>query len=116
MINNELFQIPLEVQEGSVTVSQLTSVTETIITDVALQVAPNPLNDKAQIEITLAKAGAINFDLYNALGQRVWTQEATMQKGVNQFGFDASELVSGIYFLHATGENISSQVELNIIR
>ncbi len=60
---------------------------------------PNPFNPTTTIAYSIAKAGQVRIDLYNALGQKVKTLvNGYKPAGRYQVTVDASSLSSGIYF------------------
>lgn len=70
------------------------------------QAYPNPFNPSVTIPFALPKEGEVNINVFNLLGQQVYSHAQNYQAGTHQFVFDAStanltgnELVSGVYFL-----------------
>lgn len=59
---------------------------------------PNPFNGTTTIDFTLAKAERVRLDIYNNLGQRVYSVIINAKPGENFFVFNAGNLVSGIYY------------------
>jgi len=59
---------------------------------------PNPAKGIVRINYVLPKAGVVRFELRNALGQAVITEEYDKQAGNNMFEIDANKLSSGVYY------------------
>ncbi|MCB0262736.1 MAG: T9SS type A sorting domain-containing protein [Calditrichaeota bacterium] len=60
---------------------------------------PNPFNPSTQIRFTLNRAAQTRLTIFNALGQEVAMPVNEMRSaGTHEITFDATELVSGIYF------------------
>ncbi len=60
---------------------------------------PNPFNPSTTISFALPKAGAVDLDIYNLLGQRVATLLAGQLCGAGEhrLQFDGAGLASGVY-------------------
>jgi len=60
---------------------------------------PNPFNPETTILYKLATEGEVNLSIYNQLGQKVAVPVSEEQDaGVHEVHFNASNLVSGVYF------------------
>jgi hypothetical protein len=69
---------------------------------------PNPFNPTTTIAYSLAKAGDVVLEVYNALGQKVETLVYKFQStGSYVINFDGSKLSSGIYFYKLTVNNFT---------
>lgn len=72
--------------------------------------APNPFNPQTQFSLTVARAQQVRLAVYDMLGREV----ALLHDGsldaqeAHLFRFEAGNLPSGRYFIHATGEFFSS--------
>ncbi len=63
------------------------------------QNSPNPFNPQTAISFSLAAAGRVNLNVYNARGQLVQTLvDDEMPAGAHTVQFNASRLASGVYF------------------
>ncbi|NUQ82237.1 MAG: T9SS type A sorting domain-containing protein [Bacteroidetes bacterium] len=61
---------------------------------------PNPFNPSTMIPFTVAKAGVVNFTVYNVLGQEVAAFDAEVPSaGTHQIPFTARNLASGTYLV-----------------
>ncbi len=63
---------------------------------------PNPFNPTTSISLTLPSSEFVTVAVFNALGQEVaQLQNGQMRAGQHNFVFDASDMSSGVYFVHA---------------
>ncbi|MCD4773248.1 MAG: T9SS type A sorting domain-containing protein [Bacteroidales bacterium] len=68
-------------------------------TGMEMNTYPNPVSGLITIEYEAENTTFIKLDIYNQLGQQVYTLfEGKQQQGKQQFSFDVSDLPSGIYF------------------
>jgi subtilisin family serine protease len=66
------------------------------------QAYPNPFNPTTSISLTLPSSGFVTVAVFNALGQEVaQLQNGQLTAGQHSFVFDASDMSSGVYFVHA---------------
>ncbi len=72
---------------------------------------PNPFNPQLSIVIGLPETAELRVTVFNILGKRVAdiTHE-THQQGFQRFTFDATNLASGMYFIHATVPGKMSEI------
>lgn len=69
---------------------------------------PNPFNPTTSITYSISKAGMVNLNIYNLLGQKVTTLvERNQTEGSYKIKFDATNLSSGIYFYRLTSGNMT---------
>jgi len=62
---------------------------------------PNPFNPSTLISWQLAVGSQVELSVYNLLGEKVTTLVSQyMNPGVHEIEFNASELVSGVYYYH----------------
>lgn len=74
----------------------------------ALQVYPNPVAQTATATFYLVNPDNVSLDLFNAFGQKVWSQQpGYLTAGDHQVEVDASRLTPGVYILQmTTGERV----------
>jgi Secretion system C-terminal sorting domain len=73
---------------------------------------PNPFNAMTNVSVTLPEASDLSLRVINVLGEEVATLNSGMvSAGSHTFSFDAADLSSGIYFVHATVPGAVSQVQ-----
>jgi len=59
---------------------------------------PNPFNPVTKIKFELPKASNMEFNVYDILGRKVYTEYINKSAGTYEIDFDASDLPSGVYF------------------
>ena len=59
---------------------------------------PNPAHGKVLVDFNIPQSGKVHFELRNALGQVIVTEELDRTVGKNQFEIDATSLASGVYY------------------
>ncbi len=73
---------------------------------------PNPFNAMTTISIGLPQASNLKLSVYNINGQEVAVlTNGTCSKGYHQFIFNADNLSSGVYFVHASVSGELNQVK-----
>ena len=66
----------------------------------SMSVFPNPVTDQVAIDYTLLEGGQVGFQVYDAMGRRVFTQAPSVRSaGVNFDTADLSKLTTGLYHL-----------------
>ena len=81
-----------------------TALNESIFNNNSVSIVPNPVIDQCSITVESSQNDQISIDLYNIFGQQVETLfNGEMTSGKKQFAFDVSDLPSGTYFIHLTG-------------
>lgn len=65
---------------------------------------PNPFNSSVNIKFMLKKKGNVDMQIYNLLGQRVYSVKRTFNPGINKINWNGKSstgksLSSGIYFI-----------------
>ena len=73
---------------------------------------PNPFSYETMIEVTSLSREALNFEVFDLLGKRVYLEKVTILPGTNQIPFDGSQLQNGIYnYSFSNGESrVSSKM------
>ncbi|MBZ0266417.1 carboxypeptidase regulatory-like domain-containing protein [bacterium] len=81
---------------------------------------PNPFNPSVTVPFALPKAGKVSFEVYNVLGQQVFSQERAFEAGVHRFLFDTQtkghDLVSGVYFLNVQYQGQTRTQKLMLLK
>ncbi len=78
---------------------------------------PNPFNPTTTISFSIPKSEFVKLSVYNALGQQVATLvNEQLNAGQYKLLFDASNLVSGIYFYRIEAGNFTSTKRLVLLR
>jgi hypothetical protein len=67
---------------------------------------PNPFNPTTNIRFTLPEASNVQLKVFNALGEEVANLTSDLfEAGVHNIAFDASNLISGVYFYKLEANN-----------
>jgi len=82
------------------------------ISDISyLDIYPNPTNSSANIAFSLTQAENVNIDVYNMLGEKVYSiDKGNMPAGDHTVTIERGNLKTGIYFVRfATGNGVTTK-------
>jgi hypothetical protein len=78
---------------------------------------PNPFNPSTTIEFTIPKTEFVTVKIYNLLGQEVTTLVSqTLKAGFYNYGWNASDLSSGIYYYTLTAGEFQDVKKMVLLR
>jgi len=77
---------------------------------------PNPTNGIINIELENNKSQDIEVNIFNSLGENVFSSNSNLNIGLYDLEFDLSPLPSGIYFLRVSNSEIVLNNILNITK
>jgi flagellar hook assembly protein FlgD len=81
------------------------------------QNTPNPFNPATTINFTLAKAGKVTVDIYNAAGQKVDTVvNTTMNAGAHSVIWNAARQSAGVYFYTIKAGEVSKTMKMTLLK
>jgi len=81
------------------------------------QNTPNPFNPATTINFTLAKAGKVTVDIYNAAGQKVDTVVNTsMNAGAHSVIWNATRQSAGVYFYTVKAGEVSKTMKMTLLK
>jgi len=84
---------------------------------VVAQNSPNPFNPTTSINFTLAKAGKVTVDVFNAAGQKVDTiVNTTMNAGAHSVSWNASKFSAGVYFYTVKSGDLSKTMKMTLLK
>lgn len=69
------------------------------LTQVSLQVNPNPVQNKAKLVFTISQAAKCSVQLFDLTGKVLAVKEVDANKGVNETTLDVSAFAGGTYFI-----------------
>jgi hypothetical protein len=102
--------------QRSITIQPLNGVAVTpqlvenqIVPIVVNELSPNPTDGALVVTLTSKVAQSLNFDIYNAYGQKVHSVEQTVSLGENQLFFDLTKLTTGTYFIQCSDQAVRSE-------
>jgi hypothetical protein len=75
---------------------------------------PNPAKDKTVINYNIPKDGEVNFHVYSASGQLLYSQKENATSGNNQIELNISDYAAGIYFytMEYKGQHLSRRMSI----
>ena len=71
------------------------------------QNSPNPFSFNSTIEYAVPTTGKVSVDVRNILGELIYTENTTAQKGINKLQLDATKFTNGMYFYQINYNNTS---------
>jgi hypothetical protein len=78
---------------------------------------PNPFNPTTTFEFALPTAQHVTLNIYNVLGQNVSTLvDETMNAGVHQVTWDATDVSSGVYFYRLTANDNTETRKMMLLK
>nr|HMS33987.1 T9SS type A sorting domain-containing protein [Ignavibacteria bacterium] len=78
---------------------------------------PNPFNPVTNLEFGISKLGFVSLRVYDALGKEVAVLvNEKLTQGIYEFKFDASNLVSGVYFYKLETGNFTQTKRMLLIQ
>jgi len=85
--------------------------------DISIIAYPNPFSSYITLEYELIKPGNVKITIFNQLGQQIETIDLVdYQSGKQQYVWDTSGILNGIYFIHVRiGQKMSTRKIVKII-
>lgn len=78
---------------------------------------PNPFNPNTTIKFSLLKAGDVELNIYNFLGQKITTLlDKNLNAGTYQLQFDGGNLASGVYFYELITQDRKVFKKMNLLK
>jgi hypothetical protein len=78
---------------------------------------PNPFNPTTQIRFSLPHASKVELTVYNLSNQEVARLvNGTLNAGVHQVAWDASQFASGLYFYKLTADNFVQTRKMVLVK
>lgn len=93
-------------RDGKSVMSQVVAVNNRTSSTIGITVYPNPVRDRANVGVTVKKAGMASIQIYDGAGKLVSTRKISLQKGNNMFS--AGEILdqsAGIYTIRVVTED-----------
>lgn len=80
-----------------------------------VQNAPNPFADRTMIEFGLSRASTAKIQVFNLVGEKLWSRTVQAKAGMNRVPFEVNELENGIYIYHveAAGTTYTGRMMVN---
>ncbi len=81
------------------------------------QNTPNPFNPTTSINFTLAKAGKVTIDVFNAAGQKIDTiANASMTAGAHTVNWNAAKFSAGVYFYTVNANGLTKTMKMTLLK
>jgi hypothetical protein len=88
-----------------------------IVDENILNVTPNPLSGRGQLNYTLNRAADLRVQVYDRAGRVVRTLfEGRSAAGRQSFGFDAADMAPGVYFVRADADGRALTVPMTVVK
>ena len=102
---------------GNYEYSDVVTVSSVLTKTELYQNSPNPFNPSTKISFSLAETGRVNVSVYNVIGQKVAELvNQTMESGIHNVDFNASNLTSGLYIYRLETPNYSNTMKMLLIK
>jgi len=102
---------------GNFEYSDIVTVKASLAKTELYQNSPNPFNPSTKISFSLAETGKVNVSIYNIIGQKVAELvNQTMESGVHNVDFNASNLPSGLYIYRMDTPNYSKTMKMMLLK
>lgn len=91
------------------------SVEESAVAALGYSIYPNPLAASATVSYYLAEKSEVNFDLYNTIGEKVYSiSKGVQDSGHYEFNFDTKDisLKAGVYIMQLKTKNKNASIRL----
>lgn len=72
-----------------------------------VKTVPNPFSERTEIKFNLSAASMAQVEVFNLLGEKLWSRTVQGKAGANAVGFRANELESGIYIYHVKVDGVT---------
>ena len=78
----------------------------------SIKVAPNPSNGQFNVQFQTGYKGEIYAEMYNLVGEKVYTTSLNHHEGLNSFSVNTSNLSKGVYMftLVFEGKNYTTRL------
>jgi len=102
---------------GNFEYSDIVTVKASLAKTELYQNSPNPFNPNTKISFSLVETGKVNVSIYNIIGQKVAELvNQTMESGVHNVDFNASNLPSGLYIYRMDTPNYSKTMKMMLLK
>jgi hypothetical protein len=104
--------------EGSTSFSDPVEVKVGLDGQYKLSTYPNPVRTQATLKFAVKEQSDVTISLFNTLGQKVRTvyRGATPAEETKRVQIDTRDLSSGVYFVRMTGEGVSANQRMTVVK
>ncbi len=82
----------------------ITSV-EAPVSRIDFKIYPNPAMHEVRAAVELEKAQEVTIELFDVIGQRIFSSEVFLESGSNEMEVPVSQLTNGTYMVRLSTEN-----------
>jgi len=79
-----------------------------------MNVYPNPATSQTSVKLNVGAAEKVNLNIYNSLGQQVFTKAYDLTAGENKLDISTEKMANGIYTVSVSSAKGTSQTKLTI--
>ncbi|MDD3685409.1 MAG: FlgD immunoglobulin-like domain containing protein [Bacteroidales bacterium] len=102
--DSELNAMDIELENSEVEIIPTVSGIENIVSEISLDCHPNPFSDYLIIEFTNTRESETTIQIFNLVGELVYTNESILPIGINKINWDGTDangnkLPAGNYFV-----------------
>ncbi len=90
------------------------SIEETDVLATDINLFPNPVNELLSLTFTTEKQQAINIEIFDFTGKKVFTSNLKSGTGINKTAINTAELANGSYIIKISDDKQSKTVRFNI--
>ena len=78
---------------------------------------PNPFNPETTVTISIKREQVVTVELYDMTGRRIKTvSQGWLPAGITRFRIDGTDLPSGAYLVHLSGENGKKSIPVTLLK
>lgn len=120
--NNNIEELILEINAGTITVNGITSIDNTENSDYSLvQNSPNPFSESTQISFTIPSNEEVSIEIYDMIGNKVIAFKNQYTNGKHRIvwdgsNFEGSKVVSGTYFCKMQTSKFTKVIKMTYLK
>ncbi|MBS1685063.1 MAG: T9SS type A sorting domain-containing protein [Bacteroidetes bacterium] len=89
---------------------------ENVQNNTMLSVYPNPASSLLNVECIAAQPEDVRLEIYDAMGQQIYTMRVSLSSGYQQQAIDVSHFATGSYYVSVAGQYTSVHTAVTIVR
>lgn len=103
-----------ELQSAINTALNANSIQETDVLATDINLFPNPVNELLSFTFTSEKQQAINIEIFDFTGKKLFTNNLKSEAGINKTTINTAEFANGSYILKISADKQSKSLRFNI--
>ena len=104
------YKLKITDQDGAVSYSEIAAVNKGVVAFQLSALNPNPITSASSLSVSAVNNSKAILKVASVNGVIVLKQNVTLQKGINNFILNFSNLTAGVYYIYATDEMNKSNV------